>query len=493
MSNNNNDYNFGPPRNNNLPDDDSDASSVSSQHEPDDDYIFVGPAFDTTAFAALGVSTRATSVAANAAAPAAPTVPNPLPPPFIQPPQPPQQPPVQPPLQPLPPPVQPPPPPQPPTIASDYIPRARNMSTASLSYPNLEYTPITDGDPTITSIDIIYEEATADTAAIASSLGGGNLGHQGLLSKDDKYQKLNPAGGTAYNVPGMPPFPTAASMAAKMAANENMTPSVQLALYEHEKSVVELANRVEMDTRRKLIAAVPPIFLEAFAAEKGKPIGQCTVCEIFDYLYSTYGTVRAPDVAKQVDKLSNSFNAAEPIEKYWATVKGVIAFTKKHDKELTEPFVIDKILSAFERDGQFRDEVKSWRLKDEKTQHKLDAFIKEITAVHRLATITAGKAGYHGANAATATSATNAPTTTATKNLPAGAFELTVAGKKYDACYCSVHGLHNAKKRTGNPHSNEACPEKATNPKWVAGSTFENRLGGSQLIQLGRQDAPAKK
>jgi hypothetical protein len=385
--------------------------------------------------------------------------------------------------------------------STSYHPRQRNMSSATLSYPHNELTALV-GPPTADNLRVMIDELVANTSAITTSLGGGQHGHSGLVLTATAYAALTTPAPTPFIVPAPPATPTLATMAALVAADANITPSIQMMLYELEKATVDTAVRVETDMRRMVIAAVPPIYLEAFAASTGKAIGQCSVRSMLDHLVATYGIVRAPEVAKEMAKLQSSFNPAEPIEKYWATINGVVAFVTKHRTKPDDTTVIEEILSSFERDGHFRDEVKEWRLKPE-AQHILTEFIAAITKVHHLATITAGKAGYHGANAAaaasptaTAAAASSMPVTPPRKPAPAGNTTIIDAdnqSKPLTVCYCSVHGMQNANaiKRGGTAHSNKDCPDKTTNAKWIDGATLLDRRGGSNTFVFGRQN-PAK-
>jgi hypothetical protein len=232
------------------------------------------------------------------------------------------------------------------------------MVSDSLSYPHDEFTAL--GPPTADNIRILVDQLVANTSAITTSLGGGQHGHSGLVYSAAEYAKLNgPAPAvppTPYAVPAPSPAPTMATLAAVYAADNSMTPGIQVTLYEMEKSTIDKANRVETDMRRKVIAAVPPIYLDAFAASEGKAIGQCSVRSVLAHLVTTYGTVRAPEIAKEMAKLQSSFNPANPIEKYWTTINGVVAFVTKHSTAPRDATVIDAILTSFEQDGHFRDE-----------------------------------------------------------------------------------------------------------------------------------------
>jgi hypothetical protein len=216
--------------------------------------------------------------------------------------------------------------------------------------------------------------------------------------------------------------------------------------------------------------------------------------------------VRVSDVNREIDKLNDSFVPNRPIEEYWAKINGVVAFAKKHaPPQPTDAAVITAILQSFERDGHFPTECKAWRLLPD-ANYVLATFIKEITDVHELSGITAGTAGYHGANMTIGKSTTGpliranaaaiAPVTpvraAATKKAapPGTSIHDAETGRTYTVCYCSVHGMQNAKKN--GAHANNECPDRATNTKWKDGATLMERLGGSDKIACGRQAAASK-
>jgi hypothetical protein len=203
------------------------------------------------------------------------------------------------------------------------------MSSATISYPHSELTAHT-GQPTADTLRVTLDELVANTAAIQTLLGGGQHGHSGLVYSAAEYAALTVPPPAAYIVPAQPVFPTPATLAAVVTADPNLTPAIQIVLHQHEQAIVDKANTVETDMRRLLLAAYEPVYFEAFAAAQGKAVGQCSVQELMGHLTSTYGAVRAPEIAQQMLKLKSSYNPAEPIEKYWATINGVVAFATKH-------------------------------------------------------------------------------------------------------------------------------------------------------------------
>jgi hypothetical protein len=374
----------------------------------------------------------------------------------------------------------------------------------SLSYPHAELTACID-KPTPEGICITVAELCANAGSIFSTLGGGDHGHQGAVLSNTTYATL--AGvNNAHVLPKPPVPPTPATIAAALANNQHMTPAVQLALYDMERTTYKTAIRVETDMRRQLIAAYPPTYLAVLAATKDGAIGSCSVKEIIAHLQATYATVRVSDVNRELNKLNDSFIPNRPIEEYWSKINGVVAFTNKHaPPPPTDVAVITAILKSFERDGHFPTECKAWRLLPN-ARYILVTFIKEITDVHELSGITAGKAGYHGANmaicaptaepASRANAAAIAPVTPVRaaankKAAPPGTRTHNAeTGRTYNVCYCSVHGMQNAKKN--GAHANKECPDGATNTNWKDGATLMERLGGSDKIACGRQAAASK-
>jgi hypothetical protein len=248
-----------------------------------------------------------------------------------------------------------------------------------------------------------------------------------------------------------------------------MTSAIKLMLYEHEKGPIHSAVRVKTDMRHMLIVAYEPIYFAAFVASTDRAIGQSSVRAMFAHLETTYSIVCAPEVAKEMAKLQSPFNPAEPIEKYWATIKQVAPFATKHRTAPHNATVIEEILSLFEGGGHFRDEVEEWRLKPE-AAHILTDFITAITAMP----LTVAKAGYHGANvasitvaaSATASSAPVTPPPKATASKTTTILHADNPGKLLTVCYCSVHGVQNSSVAAPRTASTTAL----TKPQTIAGS-----------------------
>jgi hypothetical protein len=74
------------------------------------------------------------------------------------------------------------------------------MSSATISYPHSELTAHT-GQPTADTLHVTLDELVANTAAIQTSLGGGQHGHSGLVYSAAKYAALATPSPAAYIVP----------------------------------------------------------------------------------------------------------------------------------------------------------------------------------------------------------------------------------------------------------------------------------------------------
>jgi hypothetical protein len=460
---------LGSPRNNNPPDDDSDAhSSVSSQHDPDDDYVPAGPvaAIDTAPFAALRVSTRATSATVNVAAPAAPIAAANVAAPTV------------------------------PIVPSPYLlpPPRRIMLSNNHAYPHPDLDPLVEPvNPT--NLRPLFNQVTNNLRSVNSTLGGGNNGHEYLFHDDNAYIAL-PGNPTACRLPPMPVYPTDAQFIAAGAAAPLL-----LRRYDHEIAVRELHFKTEAEVKQQFIKAVPPVYLAKLAAKHGG-IGNCTILQIKEHLVTDYGTPTAVDRQANLDRLDMPFDASKPIELFWTNINTVVAIAKEHGDTIKEETVILHVLRSLEKDGHFKDEVKKWRLTKE-ADWKLAPFIADITAVHNLSPLTAGAAGYHGANSAvvapsTATAAAvAAPSVKASAaSYPPGVTAIADSenpGKIFLVCYCSIHGGQNAKKiASGGAHTNENCPDKAK-PDWKKGATLMDRRGGNQNMYFGRQGGQSSK
>jgi hypothetical protein len=137
---------------------------------------------------------------------------------------------------------------------TDYLPRSCIMTAKSLSYPHNELTDHT-GPPTADTLRVTHDELIAITSAMATSLGGGQQGHSSLVYSATDYAALMPTP-AGYVVPALPVYPTPATLAATVAADANMTPTIQFMMYKHKMSTIDKANHVETDMRSMLLASL---------------------------------------------------------------------------------------------------------------------------------------------------------------------------------------------------------------------------------------------
>jgi hypothetical protein len=99
------------------------------------------------------------------------------------------------------------------------------------------------------------------------------------------YAALTPT--PAAYVPAPPVYPTPATLAATIAADANMTPTIQFMMYKHKMATIDKANHVETDMRSMLLVAY-------HATHKGVPVGKLAVRALMGHLMDTNGKVRAP-------------------------------------------------------------------------------------------------------------------------------------------------------------------------------------------------------
>jgi hypothetical protein len=135
-----------------------------------------------------------------------------------------------------------------PPTSTNYHPHQRNMSSAMLCYPHNELTALA-GPPTADNLRVMIDELVANTSAITTSLGGRQHGHSGLVLTDTETAALTTPAPAPFIVPAPPTTPALATMAALVAADPNMMPSIQMMLYELEKATVDTAVRVECHSR----------------------------------------------------------------------------------------------------------------------------------------------------------------------------------------------------------------------------------------------------
>jgi hypothetical protein len=160
---------------------------------------------------------------------------------------------------------------------------------ASFPHPIL---PTVQGEPDYQTIHAIRKSLQANARAIDTHLGGGTLGHLGLIVSDASYAMIAPAtdaGPTLWvspTAPGRAPANTDGTAAQISAARH---------IWEEDVQTYCTYTSVQQALKRQIISVFEPMYLEVLNADM---VGFANISarDMLDHIFGTYGNIIAVDL-----------------------------------------------------------------------------------------------------------------------------------------------------------------------------------------------------
>ena len=250
------------------------------------------------------------------------------------------------------------------------------------------------GQPTMQAIDLLEEELIAVAASIATSLGGGDNGHVGMLMENADYMNEFTVAAPGFVPPANPGVYPAGPFAAGTRAQRE-------AQHEKEVEVYQTYLGVGDGLKDLVRAAVDEDYVIELKAERVGYL-RVTATQMIAHLRSRWGTADFVDKCALINELNTPWNAAEIPTIYFNRVeKAIKQLARVNVVWLTEACV-NSVLKAFKDTGDYDAAVREWEAKAEadKTWTNVKTMItSEYSKYQRQHSTTAKSLGYGSANA----------------------------------------------------------------------------------------------
>jgi hypothetical protein len=160
---------------------------------------------------------------------------------------------------------------------------------ASFPHPIL---PSVEGEPDCQTIHATRKFLQANSRAIDTHLGGGTLGHLGLIVSDAAYSNIDPTTAKAptfwvsSNAPGRAPVTTDGT-AAKLSAARHV--------WEEDVQTYRTCTSIQQALKKQIIGVFEPMYLEIL---NDNMVGYTNISErdMLENLFETYGNITAVDL-----------------------------------------------------------------------------------------------------------------------------------------------------------------------------------------------------
>jgi hypothetical protein len=257
----------------------------------------------------------------------------------------------------------------------------------SFVFPHQEFTAIL-GEPTNATITKLKKQCFANLLSVRSDNGGGAHGHLGLGMTAAKYAAYS-------NIPFIvPPHPGALPnipAGATAAARDDIKTAHAAILAQ-----VRVANEVQGEIKKLLLAAIDPTYLEPLEDEL-VGFAQTTPLAILEHLEEHYAKISRQDRERNRAALSSPFDIDSPIQSLFARINEQQRFAAAANEPIADDTAIDLTVTMLEAGGGYGRACESWREKPPADWTKLN-FIEHFTkaAKERERQRTTKQTGYHG-------------------------------------------------------------------------------------------------
>jgi hypothetical protein len=192
---------------------------------------------------------------------------------------------------------------------------------ASFPHPIL---PTVQGDPDYQTIHAIRKSLQANSRAIDIHLGGGNLGHLGLLVSDESYAMIAPAtdaGPTLWvspTDPGRAPANTEGTAAHISAARH---------IWEEEVQTYSTYTSMQQALKKQIINVFAPMYLDVLNDDM---VGFANISAraMLDHLLTTYGKIITVDLENNFEHMRRAWDPHQPVESLFKQIQDCATYSE---------------------------------------------------------------------------------------------------------------------------------------------------------------------
>jgi hypothetical protein len=185
---------------------------------------------------------------------------------------------------------------------------------ASFPHPIL---PTVQGEPDYQTIHTIRKSLLANSREIDTHLGGGTLGHLGLIFSDASYEIIDPAteaGPTLWvspTAPGRAPANTNGTTAQISAARH---------IWEEDVQTYCTYTSVQQALKKQTISVFEPMYLD-FLNDNIVGFSNISSRDMLDHLFTTYGNITAVDLDINFEHMRRAWDPQQPVESLFKQIQ----------------------------------------------------------------------------------------------------------------------------------------------------------------------------
>jgi hypothetical protein len=189
--------------------------------------------------------------------------------------------------------------------------------TASFPHPIL---PTVQGEPDYHTIHDIRKLLKANAGSIDSHLGGGALGHLGLIVSVAAYAIVAPAHPWINPVaPGRAPTEIAGGTAAQLSAERHR--------WEEAVTTFRTRSTVEQALKKQIITVFEPMYLEILNNDM-VGFANTSAREMLEHLFLSYGIITAVDLERNFENIREAWDPQQPVETLFKQIQDFVDYAE---------------------------------------------------------------------------------------------------------------------------------------------------------------------
>jgi hypothetical protein len=266
----------------------------------------------------------------------------------------------------------------------------------NFSHPVL---PTVQGEPDYQTIHATIKFLPSNSRAIDTHLGGGTLGHLGIIISDASYAMISPTtdyGPTLWRTPQAP---------GRASTNTDGTVaqiSAARHIWEEDVQTYRTCTSVQQALKNQIISVFEPMYLEIF---NDNMVGYVNISagDMLDHLFETYGNITAVDLEINFEHMHRAWDPQQPVESLFKQIQDCANYSEAGGVHIGHPQQINIGYSKIFATGHFMSACRRWNEKHT-IEKAWTQFKSHFAAAHRqhkqMQGESAATAGYHSANAA---------------------------------------------------------------------------------------------
>jgi hypothetical protein len=238
--------------------------------------------------------------------------------------------------------------------------------------------PTVQGEPDYQTIHATRKFLQANSRAIDTHLGGGIVGHLGLIISDASYVMISPttdAGPTLWatpHAPGRAPSNTDGTVAQITAARHILEEDVQ---------TYRTCTSVQQALKKQIISVFEPMYLDIL---NDNMVGYSNISAryMLDHLFETYGNITAVDLEINFEHMRRAWDPQQPVESLFKQIQDCADYSEAGGVLIGHPQQINVGYAKIFATGHFMSACRRWNKKHtiEKTWTQ---FKSHFAAAHR--------------------------------------------------------------------------------------------------------------